>query len=171
MLFCSLALGSVGCDGDRDDEPRRAGSSASHRPLIEQVLPTVSLKAPPADATKTASGLVYKKLAENNAGAQATGGDAVVVHYTGWRAGTGDTFFSTKGQGQPISIDLAHAAPAFREALQLLRKGEKAALWVPAGPGTPEALVYEVEVVDIVSPEASKSRQKPQPASATKVSK
>ena len=51
-----------------------------------------------------------------------------------------------------MTLDVAHAAPGFGEALQLLRKGEKAVLWVPPGQGTGETLVYEIEVVDIVSP-------------------
>jgi FKBP-type peptidyl-prolyl cis-trans isomerase len=75
-----------------------------------------------------------------------------MVHYTGWRQRTGETFFTTKGIGQPLALDVEHAAPAFGEALQILHKGEKAVLWVPPSESTPEALVYEVEVVDVVSP-------------------
>jgi hypothetical protein len=40
-----------------------------------------------------------------------------------------------------MALDVAHAAPGFSEALQLLRKGEKAMLWVPPGQGTGETLV------------------------------
>jgi FKBP-type peptidyl-prolyl cis-trans isomerase len=78
----------------------------------------------------------------------------VLVHYTGWRQRTGETFFTTKGTSQPMALDVAHAAPGFGEALQLLRKGERAVLWVPPAQGTDqgtETLVYEVEVVDIVA--------------------
>jgi peptidylprolyl isomerase len=56
-----------------------------------------------------------------------------------------------------MTLNLASTAPGFTEALQLVKKGEKAVLWVPpqigykgAPPqGNPETLVYEVEVVDI----------------------
>ena len=51
-----------------------------------------------------------------------------------------------------MSLDVEHAAPAFREALQLLHKGEKAVLWVPPSESTPEALLHEVEVIDVVPP-------------------
>jgi peptidylprolyl isomerase len=162
ILFSSLVLGFIACGDDRDDEPTtKAGSgSASNaaRRLVEQVAPPVDLKAPPGDATKTASGLVYKKLAANDGGALVTGHDTVLVQYTGWRPRTGETFFTTKGGGQPIAIDLAHAAPAFTEALQLLHKGERAALWVAAQDGMTEAVVYEVEVVDVVAPPAVAKR-------------
>jgi hypothetical protein len=75
-----------------------------------------------------------------------------MVHYTGWRQRTGETFFTSNGIGQPLSLDVEHAAPAFGEALQLLHKGEKAVLWVPATESAPEALVYEIEVTEVVSP-------------------
>jgi hypothetical protein len=39
-----------------------------------------------------------------------------MIQYTGWRQKTGETFFTTKGSGQAIALDLAHAAPGFAEA-------------------------------------------------------
>jgi FKBP-type peptidyl-prolyl cis-trans isomerase len=79
-----------------------------------------------------------------------TRGDTVLVHYSGWRQSTGETFFTTKGAGQPLTLDVDHVAPMFREALQRLHKGEKAVLWVPPDKGATEMLVYEVEVVDVL---------------------
>lgn len=60
-------------------------------------------------------------------------------------------FFSTRARNQPIAIELSHALPGFGEVLPRLHKGEKAILWPPASAGTPEPVVYEVEVVDILS--------------------
>ncbi|HEU4728712.1 MAG TPA: FKBP-type peptidyl-prolyl cis-trans isomerase [Kofleriaceae bacterium] len=127
------------------------------RPRGEQVTPPVPLQAPPGDATKTASGLIYKKLSTNEAGAQPGRNDTVLINYTGWRQSTGETFFTNRGRGQPLPLNLSQTAPGFTEALQLLRKGEKAILWMPPeigyktppAQGKPETLVYEVEVVDI----------------------
>jgi FKBP-type peptidyl-prolyl cis-trans isomerase len=82
----------------------------------------------------------------------------VMVRYTGWRQSTGETFFTMNSGGEALGIDVAYAAPSFGEALQQLRKGEKAVLWVPPGEGTLETLVYEVEVVDIKSPTAVANR-------------
>src|SRR5262245_56901947 len=151
LLLSSLIVSSSACHSDQgDDTP--APSPA--RRLIEQIPPPLDLKTPPADATKTASGLVFTKLAVRQMGPQPKLGDTALLHYTGWRQQTGDTFFTTKGRGQPIALDVADAAPGFREALPLLRKGEKVVLWIPPGDGTSETLVYEVEVVDIIPPAA-----------------
>jgi FKBP-type peptidyl-prolyl cis-trans isomerase len=156
-----LLLGLVACQRSRDDkQPATTSSSVGAgvaRSRNEQVTPPFDVKTPPADATKTASGLIYKKLVANDTGAQPRRNDTVLINYTGWRQSTGDTFFSNHKTGQPMPLNLMQAAPGFTEALQLLRKGEKAVLWVPAAigyktpptQGTPEALVYEVEVVDI----------------------
>ena len=152
LLISSLVWTASACQGDRDDPEPASGSASPASRLIPQMMPPLDLKAPPDDASKTASGLAYKKLSERTSGAQPQRSDTVLVHYTGWRQRTGETFFTTKGINQPMTLDVAHAAPGFGEALQLLRKGEKAVLWVPPGQGTGETLVYEIEVVDIVSP-------------------
>jgi FKBP-type peptidyl-prolyl cis-trans isomerase len=129
------------------------------RPKTEQIPPPagVDLKNPPADATKTASGLIYKVITANPTGAAPKKNDTVMINYTGWRQSSGETFFSNKARGQPMPLNLANTAPGFTEAMQLLKKGETAILWVPPnigykGPpqGNAETLVYQVEVVDIV---------------------
>jgi peptidylprolyl isomerase len=152
LLFSSLVWTASACQGDGDEEKPASESASTASRLVPQVKPPLDLKAPPDDASKTASGLAYKKLTSRDAGALPQRSDTVVVHYTGWRQRTGETFFTTKGNNQPMSIDVGHAAPGFGEALQLLRKGEKAVLWVPLGPGISEPLAYEIEVVDIVPP-------------------
>jgi hypothetical protein len=154
-LLSSLLLAASACNDDASDE---AAKPTETRPLIEQVAPPLDLKEPPKDATKTASGVVYKKLVARQTGETAKRSDTVMVRYTGWRQRTGQTFFTTNRGGEAMGIDVAYAAPGFGEALQELRKGEKAVLWVPPGQGSPETLVYEVEVVDIKSPTAVASR-------------
>ena len=136
---------------------RGSGSVAQTRPHTEQIKPPFDLKTPPADATKTASGLVYKKLVVNDAGQAPKRNDTVMINYTGWRQSSGETFFTNRTRGQPMPLNLSTTAAGFTEAMQLLKKGEKAMLWVPPTIGykgsaqgvTPETLVYEVEVVDI----------------------
>jgi len=133
------------------------GSFAGHRPRTEQVAPPFDLKNPPADAVKTADGLVYKKITTNDAGESPKRNDTVTINYTGWHQNTGETFFTNKSRGTPMPLNLSTTAPGFTEAMQLLKKGEKAMLWVPPSigykgtpVGTPETLVYEVELVDII---------------------
>ncbi len=136
--------------------PGHGSGSAATRPKMQQITPPLDIKTPPADAVKTASGLIYKKLTINEAGAAPKKNDTVLINYTGWRQSSGETFFTNLGRGQPMPLNLATTAPGFTEALQLIKKGEKGVLWVPPSigykgqpQGNAETLVYEVEVVDI----------------------
>src|SRR5262245_15015075 len=56
--------------------------------------------APPADATKTASGLATKVLAKASGTDHPTKDDLVTVHYTGWTT-DGKMFDSSVGKGAP----------------------------------------------------------------------
>ncbi len=130
--------------------------SAPPRPKAQQVTPPFDIKTPPADAVKTSTGLIYKKMLTNDGGIAAKKNDTVLINYTGWRQSTGETFFTNKGRGQPMPLNLATTAPGFTEAMQLIKKGEKGVLWVPPSigyKGAPQAnaetLVYEVEVIEI----------------------
>lgn len=155
ILLSTAIAAAPGCGGDEDGgapEETAPGAPAKRaKPLIEQVAPPIELKAPPADAVKAASGLVYKKLVERAGQARPKAGEAALVRYTGWRQRTGETFVTTRRREQPIAVDVAHAAPGFGEALRTLGKGERAVIWIPPGAGVAEPLVYEVEVVDIVA--------------------
>jgi FKBP-type peptidyl-prolyl isomerase-like protein len=153
ILCSSLVFGAAACHGSPDEEPPRgAGRAVQHR--VEQVAPPIDLHAPPADARKTPSGLRYQTLVTNVTGRQVMATDTAVVHYTGWRQRSGETFFTTTA-GRPLAIDLAHAAPGFAEVVPLLHKGEKAVLWLPSGGSMAEPVVYEVEVVDVVAPQVA----------------
>src|SRR5258706_5970194 len=103
-----------------------SGSAAMARPRTEQVQPPFDLKAPPADSTKTASGLVYKKLTSKDEGAPPKRNDTVLVLYTGWHQTSGETFVSNKSRGQPWPVHLSNAAAGFTDGLQLLKKSERA---------------------------------------------
>jgi peptidylprolyl isomerase len=155
-----LLLGVVACHRPSEDDPPAVTASASPSAaptLTEQVKPPFDLKTPPADATKTASGLTYKKLKPNEAGTPIKRNDTVLVKYTGWSQNTGKTFFTNHASSQALPMNLTQAAPGFTEAMQLLRKGEQAVLWMPAEigyktkptDGTAEPRVYQVEVVDV----------------------
>jgi len=155
VLIAAMAVG-VGCHGEDEvaDKPQPAAKVEPRR--VPQVQPPVDVKAPPKDAAKTASGLSYKRLVEKSSGLQARAEESVLIRYTGWRQGTGETFFTTGTDGQTIAINPSHAAPAFREVIPLLHNGEQIMVWVPAGGGMPEPVVYEVELVDVV-PKAAPS--------------
>lgn len=161
LILCVVACQRSGDDKKKVDLPGSAGAarigSASTLPKVEQVEPKIDIKTPPADAVKTSTGLVYKKIVDNPAGEAPKRNDTVLINYTGWRHTTGETFFTNRTQGQPIPLNLATTAAGFTEAMQLVKKGETAVLWVPPEigyktqpQGKPEMLVYEIELVEIV---------------------
>ncbi len=183
IILLSVVAFSSSCQKGEERSSSQTGSgAASHaasgaaglRSSKEQVKPPFDLKTPPADAVKTASGLIYKKIVANDAGQAPKRNDTVMVNYTGWRPSTGETFFTNRSRGQPMPLNLVNTAAGFVEAMQLLKKGEKAMLWVPpsigykgAPTGTPETLVYEVEVVDIRAAPAIPADVAAPPAQAT----
>jgi FKBP-type peptidyl-prolyl cis-trans isomerase len=160
LLASALACGGSGDEPSPSSAPGSAGSasagSGSAASGIKPVAAPFDVKTPPADATKTASGLIYKKVAANDAGTLPKRNDVVHVHYTAWKQSSGETFFTTRGRAEPMSLNLSQTAPGFTEGLQLIRKGEKAMLWIPpeigykaAPSGGGETLVYEFEVLAI----------------------
>ncbi|MEO6773589.1 MAG: FKBP-type peptidyl-prolyl cis-trans isomerase [Kofleriaceae bacterium] len=139
-----------------DQQKTTAIGSGGATSKVEQVTPPFDLKTPPADAVKTASGLVYKKITTNPSGEAPKRNDVVMINYTGWKPSTGETFYTNRASGHPMPLNLASTAPGFTEGMQLLKTGEKAMLWVPPSigykdehKGTPETLAYEIEVVEI----------------------
>ena len=147
----SIALISAAACRDDDEQQTPATATAPKRARVTQVAPPLDVREPPADVVKTKSGLRYKKLVANDHGPRTQHGDRAMVRYTGWSARTGETFFTTQGRDQPIGVNVTHAAPAMAEALRAMRAGEKLVFWVPADDGAGESLVYEVELVDIIS--------------------
>jgi FKBP-type peptidyl-prolyl cis-trans isomerase len=196
VAIATAAVAAAACQRAKDDKSKSqgdpsqsststggnaAGAGAQATPpraKAEQIPPPFDLKNPPADAVKTASGLIYKKMVTNDAGAAAKRNDTVMILYTGWRQGTGETFYSNKSRGQPMPLNLASSAPGFTEAMQIVKKGEKAMLWIPPaigqrGGATPppssDTLVYEIEVIDIQSaPEIPADLKPPANAQAFK---
>lgn len=169
VLACGLL---VACQSSDRDKPAKKVAVAPQQP--KQVAAPFDLKAPPPDAVKTSSGLIFKKITANPNGKPIHRNDRVLINYTGWKQDTGETFFSNLTGGQPVPLDLATTAPGFTEGLTQLRTGEKMRLWVPPELGyrgaAPKAksttLVYEIETVDVLAaPEAPASPGTP-PAEA-----
>jgi|GEM_PF-272323 len=111
----------------------------------------------------TASGLQYKVITEGT-GLMPTANDIVKVHYKGMLI-DGKEFDSSYTTGEPVEFPVGGVIPGWTEALQLMKVGSKYELFIPAdlayglsgrmpviGPN--EALIFEVELLDIVKPEA-----------------
>jgi FKBP-type peptidyl-prolyl cis-trans isomerase len=132
----------------------------------DDIPPPDDVKAPPADATKTASGLAYKVLKPGTGKEKPTPTDTVEVHYTGWTT-DGRMFDSSVKRGQPAHFPVNRVIKGWTEGLQLMTVGEKARFWIPAdlaygetpAGGRPAGmLVFDVELLGITkAPEPPKT--------------
>ncbi len=115
--------------------------------------------APPADATKTASGLSYKVLSPGSGAERPDASARVKVHYTGWTT-DGKMFDSSVQRGEPAMFPLSGVIKGWTEGLQLMTEGQKNRFWIPADlaygetpkrPGAPAGmLVFDVELIEIM---------------------
>lgn len=112
------------------------------------------LNQPPADARLTSSGLVIRTLRPGSGPARPGRNSRVTVHYTGWTL-DGRMFDSSVARRSVTSFQLNEVIKGWREALQLMTKGEKARLWIPeklayrGESGKPAGkLVFDVELLD-----------------------
>ncbi len=104
------------------------------------------------------SGLQYSVMKEGT-GAKPASSDKVKVHYHGTLI-DGTVFDSSVDRGQPAEFGVTQVIQGWVEALQLMPVGSKWKLFIPAnlayGPQGPpsigpnQALIFEVELLDIV---------------------
>jgi peptidylprolyl isomerase len=181
LSFASLiALAPVTVRAQQPQQPAApAAGAAQAPPATAPRLPPAppDLGEPPADAEKTASGLITKVL-QPGTGQQKPGpGDIATFHYTGWNA-QGRAFDSSVLRRRPSTLFIDRLMPGMGEGLQLMVAGEKRRLWVPEAlafkgeKGKPEGqLVFDVELVSFEpSPRVPPLDVMAPPAEATKLS-
>ena len=156
----ALAYGETG---------RVAGDLTFDVELLDIVKPPSAPKdlVAPADAETSESGLKSKVLTAGTGEATPGAEDVVTVHFSGWKA-DGEFLTSTVGQPQPAQFKLDELQiQGWAEGLQLMKKGEKRRLWVPAAlafgeeppQGAPAGdLIFDFELIDF------RSVPKPPPA-------
>jgi FKBP-type peptidyl-prolyl cis-trans isomerase len=115
------------------------------------------VKAAPASAKKTASGLAYRVLTPGTGQDHPQASSAVVVNYSGWTP-DGKMFDSSVTRGQPARFRLDRVIKGWTEGVALMTKGEKARFWIPGSlaygdkptrPGAPAGpLVFDIELID-----------------------
>lgn len=113
---------------------------------------------PPADATKTTSGLAYKIISKGSSTTHPLPTDTVEVHYAGWTT-DGKMFDNSYSRGEPTSFPLNAVIPGWTEGVQLMSPGDKARFWIPGPlaygdkptrPGAPAGmLVFDIELLSI----------------------
>jgi len=86
--------------------------------------------APPADASRTASGLAYKVLKKGAGGASPTTASQIDIHYSGWTP-DGRMFDSSVVRGQRANFPLADLIPGWQEGLALMSPGDSFRFWIP----------------------------------------
>ena len=144
--------------------PRAAGlalaiSTTTHAETAEPIMPEVpsDVAAAPADAVKTASGLISKVLQAGKGEQHPAATDTVTVHYSGWTP-DGKMFDSSVKRGEPSSFPLNGVIKGWTEGVQLMVVGEKRRFWIPAdlaygenpGGGRPGGLlVFDIELISI----------------------
>jgi peptidylprolyl isomerase len=120
-------------------------------------VPTVpaDVKAAPADAKKTSSGLAWKELKPGTGTTHPKSSQTVTVHYSGWTT-DGKLFDSSVVNGKPISFSLDQVIAGWTEGVQLMVEGQKCRFWIPEDlayqgqPGMPRGmLVFDVELIKI----------------------
>jgi FKBP-type peptidyl-prolyl cis-trans isomerase len=116
------------------------------------------VKAVPANATKTSSGLAYRVLEKGKGPAKHPGPtDRVTVNYSGWTT-DGKMFDSSVTRGQPASFGLNGVIKGWTEGVQLMSPGDKFRFWIPGDlaygdnprPGAPAGtLVFDIDLISI----------------------
>lgn len=106
----------------------------------------------------TASGLQYQVIKEGN-GAAPNLKSKVVTHYTGTLM-DGKVFDSSIERGQPATFPLNAVILGWQEGIQLMKKGSRYRLFVPAelgyGENSPSSippnsvLIFDVELIDVL---------------------
>jgi FKBP-type peptidyl-prolyl cis-trans isomerase len=125
--------------------------------LSAQDIPApADVAAPPADAQTTADGIASKVLSPGTGTDHPQPADSVKVNYTGWTT-DGKMFDSSVARNKAAILPLDRVIAGWSEGLQLMVKGEKRRLWIPAKlayegqAGKPQGmLVFDVELLDIL---------------------
>ncbi len=139
---------------EAEAEPEPLGDSAT-------IVAPADVATPPANAEKTASGLASIVLTPGTGTEHPTDESRVVVHYTGWTK-DGKMFDSSVQRGRPETFGVTEVIEGWTEALELMTKGEKRRVWIPADlaygdapthPGAPAGqLTFDIELIDIIIP-------------------
>ncbi len=116
------------------------------------------VKAVPATAKKTASGLAYRLITKGTGTESPKATDKVSVNYSGWTT-DGKMFDSSITSGDPVTFPLNQVIKGWTEGVQLMKVGDTMRFWIPAElaygdkpgrPGVPTGpLVFDVELLSI----------------------
>ena len=109
---------------------------------------------PPADATRTASGLAFKVLRPGTGADRPKPAGTVTIHYIEWTTSGTTIYDDSVARDAPLTVAVDLVMPGLSEALQRMVVGEKTRFWLPAeltyAPPIPRAaLLFDVELLAI----------------------
>jgi peptidylprolyl isomerase len=123
----------------------------------KQIPAPPDVKAPPAKAETTRSGLASMVITPGKGKVHPKATSEVTVHYTGWTT-DGKMFDSSVSRGKPSTFPLDGVIKGWTEGVQLMVVGEKRRFWIPENlaygnssrPDAPKGmLVFDIELLDI----------------------
>lgn len=119
------------------------------------------LGAPPADALRTESGIVYRVLKRGPGGPKPSPAATVEIHYSGWTS-YGRLFDSSVKRDQRAVFPLDKLILGWQEGLPLMSRGDTFRFWIPghlgydnapASPHSPRGtLVFDITLYDFTEP-------------------
>jgi FKBP-type peptidyl-prolyl cis-trans isomerase FkpA len=149
---------------------QRAAQAAEQQKAASQAYLEKAAAKP--GATRTNSGLVYRELVPGT-GPSPQASDTVKVNYRGTLI-DGTEFDSSYSRNEPGQFELGRVIPCWTEGLQKMKVGGKAELVCPSSlaygdqgrPGIPPgaALVFQVELLEIVNSTPAPAATPPSPA-------
>ena len=150
------SLSTIACGGTAPESapPPPAAAPPSRPPGIP---PPPDVAAPPANATRTASGIAWIIVKPGTGTIHPKPTSTVKVHYTGWKT-DGEMFDSSLTRGEPVEFPLNGVIKGWTEGVQLMVLGEKRRFWIPGplaydlipDPTAPKGmLVFDIELLDI----------------------
>lgn len=168
LAMAALAPACTHAPDTRPDPglPTESASAASAAPVTEPfggIDAPHDVAAPPADATRTASGLALRVLRPGTGTTHPSAASRVQVNYTGWTT-DGRMFDSTSTRGTPATFPLDAVIRGWSEGVQLMTEGERARFWIPGAlaydvgsssdrPGVPHGtLVFDIELIHFEEP-------------------
>jgi FKBP-type peptidyl-prolyl cis-trans isomerase FkpA len=150
---------------NEERQKEQAAEGEKNKKIADEFLAKHKTAAP--DIKSTPSGLQYKMITEGT-GPAPKETDTVSVHYKGTLL-DGTEFDSSYKRNQPAEFPLKGVIPGWTEALQLMKKGGKATLWIPpqlaygdrSRPGIPanSVLVFDVELLDVKTAAAPSAKK------------
>ena len=135
-------------------------------------VPPPDLKTPPADAQKSADGLVSKQIEAGTAGEHPGADDFVQVRYAAWKASDGSLIDYTRTE-TPAFVEMSKLLPGLREMFALMTPGERRRGWIPSSLGEGkiaegETFVIDAQLVGLVHRPAAPADVAAPPADAIK---